>query len=106
MRETRIDIEDMFLKAILAVLLAGVVVVLIIAGVAFSFALAGSNQSTRDVTSRYSIPDELAGCRVYRLVPRGFGQTLYVVSRDGTPEAVRFDEQHGKTTRPVVVVSE
>ena len=45
----------------------------------------------RDVTSSYTLPEELEGCKVYRLDASGFERTLYVVARGGTPVATGID---------------
>lgn len=52
--------------------------------------------TTADITAAYSMPSELAGCRVYRLRAAGLGRTLYVVSRDGRPEATSWRTDEGK----------
>lgn len=89
---------DWFFSAVIVVIIAACV-----GAIGLSFT--GQNQSTTDVTPNYALPQSMAGCRVYRMVPAGFGQTLYVISRDGQPVAAEWDEQHGKTTRRVWVVS-
>ena len=58
----------------------------------------GRNQKTVDVTDAYLIPDGLEGCRIFRLTPAGFGQTLYVISRDGDPKMVGWPGYKGRRT--------
>ena len=58
-----------------------------------------------DLTDSYAMPPELAGSRVYRLSPKGTGQTLYVVTKDDEPRATSWDEQHGKNRYRVEVVT-
>lgn len=73
--------------------------VLIIAAGMIGHRVTGMNQDTSDITAEYAIPPDLAGCRVHRMIPRGFGQTIYVISRDGEPVAAEWDEWHGKTIK-------
>lgn len=58
-----------------------------------------------DLTDTYAMPPELAGSRVYRLSPKGTGQTLYVVTKDDEPTATSWDEQHGKNRYRLEVVT-
>lgn len=74
-------------------LLIGVIVML---GMQWHHASTGENQKTVDVTDRYALPPELAGCRVYWMQPAGFGRGLYVVTRDGQPKGVAWETREGK----------
>lgn len=58
----------------------------------------GRNQTTVDVTDAYLIPEGLEGCRIFRLIPAGFGQALYIVSRDGEPKVVGWPGYKGRQT--------
>jgi hypothetical protein len=58
-----------------------------------------------DLTDSYAMPPELAGSRVYRLSPKGTGRTLYVVTKDDEPAATAWNEQSGKHTHRVEVVT-
>ncbi len=51
----------------------------------------------------YAMPPELEGAKVYVLRPKGNGQWLYVVVRDGQPLATAWEERHGKTTSQHIV---
>lgn len=64
----------------------------------FERTYAGRNQKTVDVTDAYMIPDGLEGCRIFRLTPAGFGQTLYVISRDDEPKTVGWPGHKGRMT--------
>lgn len=58
-----------------------------------------------DLTDSYAMPPELAGSRVYRLSPKGTGQTLYVVTKDDEPTATSWAAQSGKSRYRVEVVT-
>lgn len=99
MRDT---IEDSVMKALVFILpvVIAAMIVLIIASMYAS--ATGMNKAAIDVTERYTLPPELADCRVYRLVSGGFGHSLYVVTRGGEPESVRW-ETGGKHSQGVSV---
>lgn len=58
-----------------------------------------------DLTDAYEMPPELAGSRVYRLSPKGTGQTLYVVTKDDVPMATSWNDGSGKNQHRVEVVT-
>lgn len=96
---------DKLLMAMVWACTAVAAIVLCCAVYATFLATTGQNQSTCDITSSYDLPVELSGCKVHRITPAGFGTTLYVISRDGDPQSVEWDEHHGKThTRRRVVM--
>lgn len=61
-------------------------------------AYSGRNQQTVDVTDSYLLPEGMDNCRVFRMTPAGFGQSLYVISRDGDPVAVGWPGHKGRRT--------
>jgi hypothetical protein len=98
-RTTLEDIVMKFLVFILPVVIAAMIVLVI----ASMYASAtGMHKGAVDVTDKYTLPPELADCRVYRLVSGGFGHSLYVVTRGGEPESVRY-ETGGKHSQGVSV---
>jgi hypothetical protein len=62
-----------------------------------------SDSSVAELTENYDLPAELSGCRVYSLSPKGLGQTLYVVVRDGSPAATLWKTGDSKNRRLVSV---
>lgn len=48
--------------------------------------------STDDLTGQYELPPELSGCHVYRLLPKGHGTWLYVVTDGDRPVATTWIE--------------
>ena len=64
----------------------------------------GANQKTVEITGNFKLPPELAGCRVYRMVPAGFGRDIYVVTRGGEPKAVSWEVREGKNGRRLETV--
>lgn len=58
----------------------------------------GRNQQTVDVTDSYLLPEGMENCRVFHMIPAGFGQSLYVISRDGDPVAVGWPGYKGRKT--------
>lgn len=87
--------EDFCMIVVLGI---GVLVVM----AAFLAGSAGSNP--RDVTSSYTLPEELKGCKVYRLDASGFERTLYVVARKGQPIVTGWDDG-GKNALKVEVAT-
>lgn len=72
--------------------------------VAAAFFVGSSGGSPRDVTSSYTLPEELEGCKVYRLDASGFERTLYVVARKGQPVVTGW-EDGGKNALKVEVAT-
>jgi hypothetical protein len=65
---------------------------------------AGHNTTAEAVASpAYAMPPELEGAKVYILRPKGYGQRLYVVVRDGQPLATAWNEKSGKSTTQHIV---
>lgn len=64
----------------------------------FERTYSGRNQKTVDVTETYLIPEGLEGCRVFRMTPSGFGQTLYIISKEDDPKVVGWPGYKGKMT--------
>ena len=60
---------------------------------------------SEDITEKYTMPPELAGCRVHRLLPKGHGRVLYVVSKDDEPAATVWDDSGGKNSQQVEVLA-
>jgi len=58
----------------------------------------GGECDVDDVTDAYLIPESLEGCKIFRLTPAGFGQTLYIISRDGELTAVGWPGYKGRRT--------
>lgn len=81
-----------------------VFVIVLIIGLIVALPAAGVLQCSSDVTDQYIMPDELSGCRIYRMVPAGYGQTLYAISRGGEPVAVEFSHGGKQAMRTAVVM--
>lgn len=58
-----------------------------------------------DLTDGYIMPPEMAGCRVYQIMPKGHGRVLYVVVNGESPMATTWDEGSGKHRHQVEVVT-
>jgi hypothetical protein len=87
--------SDYFFLSVVAIIIVGTLVVLLRD---LENSYSGRNQKTVDVTDSYLIPDGLEDCRIFRLTPAGFGQTLYVISRDGDPKMVGWPGYKGRMT--------
>jgi hypothetical protein len=88
--------DDKAFLGIMSIPVTLVVGLFVLLGMQAYHASTGENQKTIEVTDRYSLPPELAGCRVYWMQPAGFGRGLYVVSRDGQPKGVAWETREGK----------
>jgi hypothetical protein len=98
--------SDSILGAVLCAIAFIAVMLLAFLGIATYSAATGTNQETADVTETCALPPELAGARVYRLVPAGFGQTLYVITRNGHPEDTAWEWHEGKQTHRAKVIGD
>lgn len=99
MRDT---LEDAVMKALVFILPVAIAAMIVLVIASMYASATGMNKAAIDVTGRYTLPAELADCRVYKLVSGGFGHSLYVVTRDGEPESVRY-ETGGKHSQGVSV---
>lgn len=88
--------DDGIFFGVMSVVASLVLGLLIVLGIVVYQASTGANQATVDITGAFALPDELAGCRVYRMTPAGFGRSLYVISRDGQPKGVAWETHDGK----------
>jgi len=87
--------SDYFFLSVVAIIIIGTLVVLLRD---LENSYSGRNQKTVDVTGAYLIPESLEGCKIFRLTPAGFGQTLYIISRDGESTAVGWPGHKGRRT--------
>lgn len=84
-----------------------VLVIIFVAGIVSLAIMQGVYRpaSVTDVTAKYDIEEILPWHRVYRVVPEGAGQTLYVIVRDGEPVGIRWDTPAGKHNHSVSVIT-
>lgn len=86
---------DYFFLTVIAIIIVGTLAVLVRD---LQNSYSGKNQKTVDVTETYLIPEGLEGCRVFRMTPSGFGQTLYIISKEDDPKVIGWPGHKGKMT--------